>query len=636
MLTFIRRNLQSVFVQAIVVIIALVFIFWGVGTNLMNQGEAAIIVNGQEIGFAEYEQTYDQLYQRIATQFGGSIPRGFADSLGLEQQAISQLIQQALLRQGGRDMELAVYGDELADAIESMVQFQENGVFNENRYNEVLAVNRLSPVKFENSMRTDLLADKTIGAVSSFILAPTDFEIDALYRLENGAVRVNFVEITADDVIDSIIVDEQELSDWFAANAVRYQDEAKVKLTYLGFAYDALGEMITVDQQAIVDYYEQHLPEYQIPEQRRARHILLQASETDSDQIHEEKRALAEQLRERLLAGEDFSELATSYSEGPTAQNGGDLGFFGRGQMVAPFEEAVFSLSVGEISEVVQTGFGYHIIILDDIRPGSIESLDEVKDDIVAAIATEQAKPLALQSANEAYEAIIRAGSLDEYLNLNPDAPVRTTEFFGRSQPPEGIAANPRFLDQAFSLQQGELSSVVQTDEGLAIIYASAVQQPEIPELAAVRERAETDFIAEQARLAARAKAEEIRSALAEDGQSLAELAGAHNLTVQDSGNLRKNDPDYQSPFPRSLVNETFTLSPAQPVADQVGEVGDGFYVYTYMDRSEPESPITDDQRQRLQETIAQFRQQQLVDGWVRHQQDQAKITLHPRLQALQ
>jgi peptidyl-prolyl cis-trans isomerase D len=81
----------------------------------------------------------------------------------------------------------------------------------------------------------------------------------------------------------------RKLSDWFAANAVRYQDEAKVKLTYLGFAYDALGEMVTVDEQAIVDYYEQHLPEYQIPEQRRARHILLQASETDSDQIHEEK-----------------------------------------------------------------------------------------------------------------------------------------------------------------------------------------------------------------------------------------------------------------------------------------------------------------------------------------------------------
>lgn len=633
MLQILRDKAQSIVIQAIVVIIALVFIFWGVGTNMMNKQEAAIVVNDEEISFQQFQQAYDQTYSRIAQQFGGTIPKGLAETLNIRQQVITQLTQQALLRQGGLEMGLMVSGHEIQKEIETMVQFQENGQFNLERYKTILASNRMSPTKFEKSMRYDLLSQKSITSISNFALPPTDFEIEDLYNLEKETVSVSYAAVSPETFIADIEVNDEDLEAWYQGASNRYLTEPMIQLTYLPFAYKDIGDKITIDDSAIQSYYDQHLPEYQIPEKRGAKHILFKASPEDSAEVHQAQKLKAADILEQAKAGEDFSALAKQYSEGPSGPNGGDLGLFSRGQMVKPFEDAVFSLQAGEISDVVQTDFGYHIILLEEVQDAKIRSLDEVREEIVSALKMEQARPLAFQIANEAYEKIIGAGSLDAYLSANPDAQVINTEFFSQSTPPAGMTAEPQFLERAFLLKENELSSIVETAMGYAIISATAIKAPEVPELAAIKEKVREDYKTEKAGEAAREAAENLISELKDGKSSFDERAQAAGLEVRQSGLLTKAGTAQDGDFPPALIQSVFRLSANAPLPEEPELIGTDYYVYKFTERKPPESAISEDDRKRYSEMLLQFKQQQIVDGWVKNQQAVADIFVHKSLQ---
>ncbi|MBE0582175.1 MAG: SurA N-terminal domain-containing protein, partial [Desulfofustis sp.] len=343
MLAFLRKRAQSLVIQAIVVVIALVFIFWGVGTNMMNKQEAAIIVNGEEISFQQYQQAYDRAYAGLAQQFGGTIPKALADNLDIRGQVINQLIQEALLRQGGLEMGLKVSGREIQNEIEKMVQFQENGIFDLERYQAILASNRLSPKKYEQSLGHDLLDSKTVEALSSFVTSVSDAEIEDLYNLENETVSVDYTTISPDRYLAEIEIEEEALGQWYATAGERYKTEQAVSLTYLPFSFTETATKIALDDGEISTYYEQHEAQYQTPESRNARHILLKAAPSDAEEVHQKQRGIAEEVLEKLRGGADFVALAKEYSEDATAELGGELGFFSRGQMVKPFEEAVFA-----------------------------------------------------------------------------------------------------------------------------------------------------------------------------------------------------------------------------------------------------------------------------------------------------
>jgi peptidyl-prolyl cis-trans isomerase D len=633
MLQILRDKAQSIVIQAIVVVIALVFIFWGVGTNMMDKQEAAIVVNDEEISFQQFQQAYDQAYSRISQQFGGTIPKGLAESLNIRQQVITQLTQQALLRQGGLEMGLMVSGHEIQKEIETMIQFQENGQFSLERYKTILASNRLSPTKFEKSMRYDLLSQKSITSLSDFALSPTDFEIEDLYTLEKETVSVSYVAVSPEAFIADIEVTDAELEAWFQEAGSKYLTDPMIQLTYLPFSYNDIGDKITIEESDIQGYYDQHLPEYQVPEKRGAKHILFMASPEDSAEVHAAQKLKATEILEQANGGEDFSALAKQHSEGPSGPNGGDLGLFGRGQMVKPFEDAVFSLNEGEISEVVQTDFGYHIILLEEIQEPKIRSLEEVREEIVSTLKMEQAKPLAFQVANEAYEKIIGAGSLDAYLAANPDTAVITTEFFSQAAPPSGMTVEAQFLERAFLLKENELSSIVETAGGYAIISASGIMAPEVPELVTIKEEVIGDFKNEKAGEAAKEAAEKLISDLGEGNSSFDELAQTAGLEVRQSGLLTKAGTAEDGSFPPSLVQSVFRLSANTPLPEEPDLVGTDYYVYKFVERKPPESLISEDDRERYREMLLQFKQQQIVDGWLKNQQAAADIFVNKSLE---
>lgn len=631
MLQILRNKAQSIVIQAVVVIIALVFIFWGVGPNLMNSREAAIVVNGEEITFENFQSAYDRTYNNIRDQFGGNIPAGFLESLGIKDQVINQLIQEALLRQGALEMGITISNEEVQETVKNMAQFQENGTFSMERYTSILALNRYTATKFEEKVKQDMLAQKVSLNIGKFAATATDHEIDDLNRLENSTIAINYVMIEPKEYED-IEVDPAEVEKWYETVQGNYTTAPEVKLKYLDFSYAAVGKKITIDEDAAQKYYDEHPGEFTSPEQRQARHILFRADENSTPEVHEQQRKKAEEVLALAKTGKDFAQLAREYSEGPSKERGGDLGKFSKGQMVRSFDEAVFSLQKNEISEVVKTPFGYHVIKLEAITPETVTPFDKAKKGILASLQNKEAKPLSFQMANEAYEGIISAGSLQAYLENNPDVSLQETTFFTRENPPASIGNDQKFLQAAFSLKQNELSSLVETAAGYAILYAEEIKEPEVPPFAQVADQVTKDFKADSAKKAAEEAATNLLAAAKEES-SLTVAAEKQSFKVKTTDYLGNNSSENQD-IPQPLLQSAFNLSASEPYPDEPHGNDNGFYVYEFVDRKVPMTTLSEEDKERYRNAIIQRKQQQVLTGWLDNRRQQSKIVAHQSLQS--
>lgn len=631
MLQILRKKAQSTFIQIIVVIIALVFVFWGVGSNLSGDRQAALVVNDEEISFQDFQEAYDRSYERFSDQFGGNMPKGLAESLGIKQQVINQLIQTSLLRQGALKMGIYVSKEEVRKAIEDMVQFQENGSFNIERYKAVLSNIRTAPTKFEKSMRTDRLAEVGAREISNFVSVATASEIKEIYSQLNEKAEVDFITFTPADFAEQVVVNDEALTSWFDTVKENYKTDPQIKLKYFAFTYDKVAAKVEIDDSQITNYYEQNAQLFKQPEERKAAHILFKAGTDEPESIHEEKRTKAIEVLAIARGGSDFAELAKEYSEGPSSESGGALGFFDQGQMVPAFDEAVFSMNKGDISEVIKTQFGYHIILLEDIKPASTQSLEDSRQQILTTLQKKEAESLAFQVANSAYESIISAGGLEQYLAATPEAELATSDFFNKDNAPEDLAGDQIFLDKAFALKKGEFSSLIKGSTGYGIFLVEDVKEPEIPSLDSIKGTLTNDFKAARSRELAKSAAQDLLKLL-RDGGVLQTLASEKDYTLKQSGLLERNNQNQDTDFPAALLENTFLLSANAPLPEKVAQEGDNFYVYSFNRRVIPEMAKDSEEIEQYKASLLNFKQQQLLSSWLRNQEAQAEIVRHQSL----
>lgn len=627
MLQILRKKAQSPFIQAIVVIIALVFIFWGVGTNLGNKNQVAIVVNGEEISFQHFQQAYDRAYQEMAARFGGNMPKGLAETFGLKQQVINQVVQTALLRQGAAAMGIVVSGEEIREVIEDMPQFQDLGSFSIDKYKSILAANKMAPAKFEQTIRLDHLSEAAVQRIAGFSAVATDQEIEEIYSRRNEKVAVAYAKISPSDYLAQVNIDDDALATWFESTKEKYKSEPQLKLRYLSYTFNAIGDKVTIDSPKIEEYYNANKRSFQIPEQRRARHILFKVEEKDSAEVDKAKAAKAADIAKQAKGGADFAALAKEHSEDASKGTGGDLGFFGKGQMVPAFEEAVFAMQPGEVSEVVRTQYGYHLIKLEEIKPSSTQSLEEVQDKITATLKRKEAESLTFQLANEAYEKIIAAGNLDKYGQANPEAELKSTDFFSKSSAPAELKGDPQFLEKLFELNKGELSSLIKGQSGYLIAFAEERKEPEIPALETIKAQATADYRKAKAAELAETAAKEVLSEV-KGGKSFEAAVKEKALTLKESGLLtQQGGNEEKSEFPATLLPGAFLLSSGSPVPENPGRVGEDFFVFAFLKREIPKMPDDEGEKKLYRETLQRFKQQQLLAAWLRHMEAEAKIS---------
>ena len=633
MLQILRNKAQSTIIQAVVLVIALVFIFWGVGTNMMKSGrDAAIAVNDEEITFQQFQRRYDQTITDYRRQFGDSISDELLQGLGIKQQVIRQLTQSALLRQGTQAMGLMATPVEIQGVIQKMPQFQQSGAFNLDLYKAILTANRMTPHSFEASISEDLLTQKGLAAISGFATTVSDTEIGEMYQREQETVTVNVVKVSPDLFLKSIEIDAKELADWYETEKTRYKGEQKIKLKYLPFPYKSAIDAMTITDEQILARYEKDKASYQIPEKRQARHILFK---TDAGSPPDQQAAQLKKAEETLAkarAGQDFATLAKTLSEDSSKTRGGDLGAFSQGRMVKEFDDAVFSMQPGAISDIVKTAFGYHIIKLEKILPATTRPIEEVRAEIVAALQTEQAKPATFQAANTAYEDIIAAGNLQAYADQHADKTIVATDFFSRTTPPADLESDPKFLDTVFSLKQGELSSLIETPSGYFILFAEAIQEPAIPALDEVKERATGDFRRVKAQLKAKETAAAFLSKVTA-GADVAATAKEAQLEVVKSEPLRKNNASPDSVVSAALVEQALRLGPKTPFPKEALAVGDDLYILQFLERTTPEpATLSDAEKKEYTAMLLQQKQDRLLGSWLKRQEKNSKIFTNKNL----
>jgi len=627
MLQILRDKSQSIFIQALVVIIALVFIFWGVGTNISNDRDTAITINKEEISFQEFQQSYDQTIAGYRRQFGESLSEDLLKGLGIKQQVVNQLIQATLLRQGISAMGISATPVEIQSTVQNMPQFQQDGDFNLETYKAVLRANRLTPQKFEASIGRDLLVEKGSAFVSNFATTTSDAEINELVRRDQETVKVKVVKIAPDLFNDKITIDPQELAAWFATVKDSYKTERKIKLKYLAFPYKDQTDRITITDDQILAHYEKEKAAYQVPEQRQARHILFKTEENSSSEKRSTQLKKAEEILTRLRLGEDFSTLASTYSEDPAKAQGGDLGTFSRGRMIKEFDDAVFSMQPDTISDIITTQFGYHIIKLEKILPAVTQPLKEVRDAIAEKLQSEQARPATFQLANEAYEGIIAAGSLQAYADKSAEKTVMSTDFFSPSAPPATLDHDPRLMDTIFTLKQGELSSLVETPSGgYFILFAEEIQEPAPPALAEVREQASRDYTRAQAGKMAQETATALLTKVKEgaDLETSASEAKLQTITTDPLGRGQTTD---DPALPASLVDQALQLGTTNPFPKEALAAGDDLYILQFVERHLPQTTgINEETRKEYTATLLRQKQDQLLSSWLRQQEKKARI----------
>ena len=598
MLDALRKQGNSIIVQAFYVIIVAVFIFWGVGTMQANRMEVAARVNGEVITRGQFERAHQNLvnmYRNMGPQ-GGSPPDAF-----LRQQAISQLVSSELLLQEAKRLGFEVDEAELRQSISSMPNFQADGRFDKEAYIEVLRQNGLKPADFEDLQRRQLLAGKVEDLVAQGAHV-SDEEVKERFRFDNERVNLQFVKLAAATFAPQVTLTDADVQAYYDANQERYREPERVRMQMLEFRPNDFFSRINSSDAEIQEYYEANLTQFQKPEEVHARHILFPVAPDASDADKAAARKQAEAVLAKAKGGADFAALAKEFSKDSTAANGGDLGSFGRGVMTPPFEVAAFALEPGQVSGIVETQFGLHIIKLEEKTPARTEPLEAAKASIVDALRGKQARKVALDEVEKAHEAVLDGTPLEKVaadlgLTLQTPPPFSATErIFGLERKP--------LADEAFKTEAGEIGEVVTETSGYTIIKVVERIPSAIPPLAQVRPKVEADLRAKKAAELAHQRGEALLAQLKEK-KDLPALAKQEGLTVEESKDIAR----FGGYLPNigtapALKDVVFTLTTENPVAPAVYDVNGDAVLAVLAQRVPPDESRFDSEKAAIRERL--------------------------------
>jgi peptidyl-prolyl cis-trans isomerase D len=458
-----------------------------------------------EITASEFRRTYQAQLQAYRAAYGANMSEQLLKQLGVEQQILQQLVEERAALAEAHRLGISVSDEEVRRRILSMPAFQENGQFiGEQRYQQVLRMARvpLTPSEFEDNVRRELTVEKLRAAITEWLSVP-DKELEQEYRRRNDKVKLALVSFTTDSLRKDVAATDGEVSSYFEGHQADFRIPEKRKIRYLLVDIEALRAKVNPAPAEIERTYNNNIDQYTTPEQVRASHILLKTEGKDDAAV----KAKAEEILKQARAGADFADLAKKYSEDEaSAKQGGDLDYFGKGRMVPEFDQVVFSMEPGKISDPVKTQYGYHIIKLVDKKPSTTRTLQEVRQQIADQLAYERAQAQSGDLAETLEKEISKPADLDRVAKAR-GLQVQESGLFARDEPILGLGASPEAAQRAFDIKQGEVAGPVRTGRGFAFLTVVARQDGYVPKLDEVKDRVRDEVIKQKAREASRQKA---------------------------------------------------------------------------------------------------------------------------------
>ena len=392
MLDQIRAVAQGWVGKALLALITIPFALFGIDSYLSSAGHNVAVakVGGNNISIQEYENALKNMRNRLQSE--GKFDQAQLDSTEVKSLVLNQLINKKLLSEEIQNAKYAISDSQLATYVTGMPEFQKDGKFSQEIYDKTLAQNQLSPTKFEAGMRADLLAQQAQDGIArlGFI---SNARADEVLKLNNQHRVVAVSEIKTKDFVNQATVKPEEVKAYYEQHKNKLIVPEQVKIEFLTLAPVDFMRTVNVSDDEVKKYYDENSAKFQGNEQRRASHILIAFGVSATPEQKQQAKAKAEEILAQIKKDPSkFEQLAVKNSQDPgSAVKGGDLGSFGHGAMVKPFEDAVFSMKVNEVSNLVESEFGYHIIKLTEIS-GQNSDFKNLKPQIKGDLMFQKAK----------------------------------------------------------------------------------------------------------------------------------------------------------------------------------------------------------------------------------------------------
>ncbi len=504
------------------------------GYNRFMSNEMAVAnIAGEAITPQQFEVAHRERLQQIRQALGDSFDPAVFDTPAAREASLGAMLGERALRQEASAGHIYVGEARLRQVIASVPAFQEDGKFSYERYKTLLAAQGLNEAAFEQRLREDLARQTLLEGVARSAIVPAAVG-QRLAELVQEERTIREKRFRPEDFVAQVSITDDAVKAYYEANRSQFETTESIDVELLALTLDDIARQVSVQPAELQAYYEQNKASFSEPEQRRASHILLTVGDSGSAKDKEGARKLAEELLARLKAKpDDFAKLAQEYSKDPgSAAQGGDLGFFGRGMMVRPFEEAAFSLKPDETSGIVESEFGLHIIRVTETKGGAVVPFEQVKGRIEATYRQQQAQKkfaeAAEQFTNTVYEQADSLQPAAQKLGLQ----IQTVRGVTRSGLPKGApaaallppaAVQALFADDALNKKR----NIAAVEVGASTLVSARVAEHRPARLrpleevsAQVRDRLVREQATKLARDAATAAAEALRKVPSDAGFS--------------------------------------------------------------------------------------------------------------------
>lgn len=624
MLGAMRKNVKGFLVKAIIglvvfAFIGTIFLVWGVGDRKEHKGRIIANVFGEEVPYQEYTNEYRQLYEYYRNQFKGDWSQDMAERFQLKKIALDNVINRRVMIHEATRQGISVNDEEVMNKIRSMPIFFQNGRFDPRMYVRVLEYGmHMDATTFEHQIKRGLIIDRLRERLKAGIKVSKRELLD-MYSEQNEKVEADYILLTPDKFISEVSVVDDEIQAYFEKHEKEYELPQQRKIRYVYIDSQSLKESLTIDDESIQKHYETYKDKYRVPKEVQARHILIKINpredEATKEATKDAAKKKAEDLLKRIKEGEDFAKLAKEFSEDAgSAVKGGDLGYFKKGSMTPNFEQAVFDMGIGDVSAVVETPFGYHIIKVEDIKAARTKPLEEVKQQILTQLLDEKAWEEAEDKAYNLVRSFYKTGKLEE-IAVKAEYPVGQTEFAEGSKIIPNIGQSEEFGKAAFELKKDDVSMPVRANTGFYVLRLIEEIPPRIPELAKIREELIQGLKKEKAEEKVKELAGEFSNKLQTGKVDFTSLAKEYQLKVKNTGEISHQGYIKGLGSNPEVNNALFRLKEGEYT--QAIHTNRGYCIAVLKKRISVDLNKFKEEEESLREQSLRAKEQQLISVWV-------------------
>jgi peptidyl-prolyl cis-trans isomerase D len=620
-----QKKVLSFFLWLVIVaFIGTIFLVWGMGGKT-SSANYAIKVNDYKISYREYQNAYENMSNTLRQLFGDQVNE-IPEFKNLSKAVVDDLVNKYLLIEEANKRGVFVSDTEVLHAIATTKSFQVNGRFDQQRYIQVLSLNGINPETYEASIREGMLVNKMESLIRNSVNV-TDQEIEKEYIYRNSSAVIRYLSLEPEKFRNQVTAAEEDVKAFYEENKENYRVPEKIKVKYVVFDEKDYNTEVKVTDQEAENYFLQNKTNFHQDEQLEARHILVRVKDFNDKKENDAALKKINDALKEIEKGKSFAEVAKKYSEDTTAANGGYLGFFKKGVMVKEFEDAAFGLKPGEVSKVVKSPFGYHIIKVEKKLEDKDLSFEEAKAQIIQKIKSEKEKAGFKAYVFDTYRDILNESNITAYLKKYPNKmPVYETNYFSIDENVAPFGNDNKVKSNIFKLDMAEISSVVDLNGKKYIFELEDRKESYIPTFDEIKDTVKSDYVDNKAlEISKKALESELDTA-----KSLEDVAKKLKITYTTTPSFKRLEPIPSLGADSDLVNEIYKVK--KGIIKKVYVLDGRPYLVEVLSVEKPDMAGLADEKENLKAFLLTLKQDEAFKSYIESLKNKAEIYIDPNL----